>query len=47
VAQVEASEETVQKDEASRTDSLKQTLADASPAPDVDTTPKTAKAEPA
>jgi Tat protein translocase TatB subunit len=33
--------------EASRTDSLKETLADASPAPDVDTTPKTAKAEPA
>ena len=46
-AQVEASEEIVQKDEASRTDSLKETLADASPAPDVDTTPKTAKAEPA
>ena len=43
----EASEEIVQKDEASGTDSLKQTLADASPAPDVDTTPKTAKAEPA
>jgi Tat protein translocase TatB subunit len=47
VAPVEASEETVQKDEASGTDSLKETLADASPAPDVDTTPKTAKAEPA
>ena len=46
-AQVEASEEIVQKDEASGTDSLKETLADASPAPDVDTTPKTAKAEPA